>query len=328
MKQKIKAIPKVELHLHLDGSISMEVASRLSSQSEEEVLSQMVASEKCENLSEYLTRFDFPISLMQSSDHLYEIAKSLVHHLYMENVIYAEVRFAPMFHREQGLSFEEIVEAVLRGLHSNSKVRVNLILCMMRGASRDDNLKTLEVASQFLNRGVCAIDLAGDEARFPLANYVELFEIARAKKIPFTIHAGENGPASEILKAIEIGASRIGHGISAVESKSLRDIIKKQDVLLELCPTSNVQTNAVSCYQEHPIALFYQEEVPISINTDNSTVSNVTISDEYFKLYETFGFSLLDYQKMNENALCHAFLSQKEKVELLVVLREKMKKLS
>lgn len=316
MLEEIKKLPKVELHLHLDGSISKELAIKLSGLSEKEISNKMTAPDKCENLSEYLTKFDFPISLMQTQDNLYLVAKDLVDYLEKENVIYVEIRFAPMFHTKEGLTFEEVVEAVLNGLNSNPKVKTNLILCMMRGMNKEDNLKTIEVAQKYLNNGVCALDLAGAEDKFPLEEYLDLFKIAKDKNIPFTIHAGENGPAREVEKAIQIGAKRIGHGIHAIEDQKVLKLIKEKNILLEICPTSNVQTNAVSIYQEHPIYELYQNQIPLNINTDNITVSNITITEEYQKLYEIFNFNIEDFKNMNVDAIDHAFIDKKTKEQL------------
>ncbi len=321
----IKEIPKVELHIHLDGSISKKMASSLSGKNIDEVIPFMVAPDKCENLSEYLTKFDFPISLMQTAENLYVIAKDLVDYLEQEGVIYAEIRFAPMFHTKEGLTMEEVVEAVRRGVNSNTHVKTNLILCMMRGMDKKENIETIEVAEKYLHHGVCALDLAGDECKYPLDNYLYLFQEVQKREIPFTIHAGENGPASEIEKAIHVGAKRIGHGISSIESKKTLDLIKEENVLLEVCPTSNVQTNAISTYEEHPIYKFHKMGVLVNINTDNTTVSNITLSEEYEKLSYTFGFSLSDYEKMNEYAIEHAFIDDEMKHKLRSILRDKMK---
>lgn len=321
MLEKIKEIPKVELHLHLDGSISKEIASKISGLSESEVMSKMIAPDKCDNLSSYLTKFDFPISLMQTKENLYEIACDLVNQLEKDRVIYAEIRFAPMFHTKEGLNYEEVVEAVLSGLKTKSNIKTNLILCMMRGMSKEENLKTIEAAEKYLNKGVCAIDLAGAEDKFPLNEYLELFEVASSKNIPFTIHAGENGSASEVEKAILIGAKRIGHGIHAIEDNRVLNLIKEKDILLEICPTSNVQTNAINTYSEHPIEKLYQNKVPLGINTDNRTVSNISLSEEYLKLSNTFNFTLNDFQKMNEVSIKRAFINEETKNELLNILK-------
>lgn len=318
MIDKIRKLPKVELHLHLDGSISLELASKLSGLSYEEVKTKMVAPDKCENLSDYLTRFDFPISLMQTKDNLKLVAEDLVNRLVLQGVVYAEVRFAPMFHTKEGLSYEEIVESILSGLRNNLNIKTNLILCMMRGMDKENNLKTIEVAEKYLDKGVCAIDLAGAEDIYPLDDYLELFEIAKEKNIPFTIHAGETGGALEVAKAIRVGATRIGHGIHAIESEEVLELINKKDVLLEICPTSNVQTNAVDCYQNHPIEKLYRQGVSICINTDNSTVSNISIIEEYLKISNHFNFTLDDYKDMNIKAVKSSFLSEGEKNDLMV----------
>lgn len=317
MIEQIKNLKKIELHIHLDGSISLELASTLSGLSISEVKKKMIAKDKCENLSEYLTKFDFPCSLMQTKENLKLVAKDLVDRLALQNVIYAEIRFAPMFHINEGLTYEEVIDAVLEGLKSNNNIKTNLILCMMRGMPKEENLKTIEVASKYLNKGVVAIDLAGAEDKYPLDDYLDLFNIAKEKNIPFTIHAGENGSASEVAKAINIGATRIGHGIHSIESNEVLELIKENNILLEICPTSNVQTNTINNYQDHPIKKFYQQEIKISINTDNTTVSNISLTEEYLKLYNTFNFTLDDYRKMNDNAINCSFLSKEEKEQLI-----------
>ena len=314
--KSIDELYKVELHLHLDGSIPLSVASRLSGLSLEEVKSKMIANDKCDNLSEYLTKFDLPISIMQSRENLIRVSRELVKYLESQNVIYAEVRFAPMFHTKEGLSYEKIVESVLEGLKSD-KVKTNLILCMMRGMDRESNIKTIEVVEKYLGKGVCGIDLAGAEDRYPLDEYLELFDIVKEKGIPFTIHAGENGSYEEVKKAIKIGAKRIGHGIHAIDDNETIELIKENNVLLEVCPTSNVQTNAVDEYIYHPINDLYMKGVRLNINTDNTTVSNISLNEEYNKLYEVFRFGEEDFNKMNIMAIENSFMMEEEKSELL-----------
>lgn len=317
MIDSLQNLPKVELHLHLDGSISMELASKLSGLSIQDVQEKMIAPDKCENLSEYLTKFDFPIRLMQTKENLKCITKDLVDRLASQKVIYAEIRFAPMFHTKEGLTYEEVVEAVMEGAKLNAKVKVNFILCLMRGMDKEVNLKTIEVAYKYLHKGVCAVDLAGAEDKYPIDDYLELFELAREKGIPFTIHAGENGSAFEVKKAIEVGATRIGHGIHSIDNDEVLKLIKEKNVLLEVCPTSNVQTNAVDDYENHPILKLYQKGVSLCINTDNTTVSNIRLTEEYLKVFYHFHFTLDDYKNMNIKAIHSAFLSEEEKAELI-----------
>lgn len=317
MINEIKKLKKVELHLHLDGSVESKTISDIANIPLKDLESKMIASEKCENLSEYLTKFDTPLEYMQTKENLTLITKELIDYLENQNVIYTEIRFAPMFHTKKGLSYEEVVEAVLEGLKLNKKVKTNLILCMMRGMPIENNLKTIEVTHKYLNKGVCAIDLAGAEDKYPLSEYIDLFKIASEKNIPFTIHAGENGTYKEIELAIKLGAKRIGHGIHSYESEKLQQELKAKNILLEVCPTSNIQTNSIDIYQNHPIYDLYQKGLKICINTDNKTVSNISLNDEYLKLSNTFNFNIEDFKQMNINAIEGSFLSQEEK-ELLI----------
>lgn len=257
---------------------------------------------------------------------LLSISKDLVNYLESEHVIYAEVRFAPMFHTRNGLSLSDVVESVIEGVTS-SKVKVNLILCMMRGMDKKLNLETIEVARKYLGKCVCALDLAGDECKYPLEMYLDLFQIINEYGIPYTIHAGEDGPSSAVLKAIEIGAKRIGHGIHSIDNLDVLKLLKNKGVLLEVCPTSNVQTNAVNSYSDHPIKKFYDKGISVNISTYNITVSNITISEEYSKLMSTFGFDINDFEKMNLDSINHAFVSDEVKKELVSLYEEKIQKL-
>ena len=321
MLEKIQNLKKIELHLHLDGSVSLELASCLSGLGLEEVKREMVAPSKCLNLGDYLTKFTLPLSFMQTRKNLKAISGDLVNRLERENVIYAEIRFAPSFHTRKGLTQEEVVTSVLEGLKENKKVKTNLILCLMRGNADQENLKTIEVAEKYLNKGVCAIDLAGDEKTFKLKEYRSLFLLAKEKKIPFTIHAGEVDQV-DISEAIELGAKRLGHGVKCIENKKLIDLIKEKNILLEICPTSNIQTNAFNDFSHHPIYDLYKKNINISINTDNRTVSNIDLNQEYLKLIKTFPFTIDDFKKINRNTLNYTFLSSKEKIELLEKLDE------
>ena len=320
MNDKIKEIKKIELHLHLDGSVELNTISKMTKENIEILKHKMVAPSKCKNLSEYLTKFDMPIEFLQTKENLTMIADELVKYLESQNIIYAEIRFAPMFHTKKGLSYEDVVLAVLEGLNTNKKIKTNLILCMMRGMPKENNLKTIDIAYKYLNKGVCGIDLAGAEDRYLLSEYTDLFEIISKKNIPFTIHAGENGSYKEIELAIKLGARRIGHGIHAYESEEIQKMLRDNNVLLEICPTSNVQTNSISEYENHPIYNFYKNDLKVCINTDNKTVSNITLNDEYMKLYNSFNFSIEDFKKMNIYAANSAFLSDEDKEKLINII--------
>ena len=308
----LKNIPKVELHLHLDGSVRLDTASKLTGKSIEEVRSLMIAKEKCHDLNEYLTKFNLANEIMQSQENLTRIAKELVEDLKKDNVIYAEVRFAPLLHTKKGLTGEKVIEAVLLGL-KDEDLKVNLILCMMRQFSFEDNLKTIELASKYLDKGVVAIDLAGAEALYPTANFERLFQIAKDKNIPFTIHAGEADGKDSILSAINFKTKRIGHGVRCIEDNETLNIIKKNNITLEVCPTSNIQTGIFENYYDHPIKKLYDMNVLVTINVDNMTVSNIDLTQEYEKLVKIFNLNIEDLKKINLNAIDAAFLTDKEK---------------
>ena len=308
----LKNIPKVELHLHLDGSVRLDTASMLTGKSIEEVRSLMIAKEKCHDLNEYLTKFNLANEIMQSQENLTRIAKELVEDLKKDNVIYAEVRFAPLLHTKKGLTGEKVIEAVLLGL-KDEDLKVNLILCMMRQFSFEDNLKTIELASKYLDKGVVAIDLAGAEALYPTASFEKLFQIAKDKNIPFTIHAGEADGKDSILSAINFKTKRIGHGVRCIEDNETLNIIKKNNITLEVCPTSNIQTGIFENYYDHPIKKLYDMNVLVTINVDNMTVSNIDLTQEYEKLVKIFNLNIEDLKKINLNAIDAAFLTDKEK---------------
>lgn len=258
---------------------------------------------------------------MQTKENLERVAFELAQDLQKDDVIYAEIRFAPNKHLKSGLTLDEVVTAILKGL-SQVPIKTNLILCMMRGDSYEQNLKVIKLAKKYLNHGVVAIDLAGSEASYPVNLYQELFEIAQKENIPFTIHAGEaDGPLS-VINAINLGAKRIGHGVRAIESEKALKLIKEKNITLEVCPKSNLDTNMYEKLSNHPIKKLYDMGLLVTINTDNRTLSNTNLTKSYQDLQEVFSFTKQDFLKMNENALQSAFLKQDEIEELLALLHK------
>lgn len=312
----LKRLPKVELHLHLDGSIRIDTAVEILGKDIDTIEANMIAPKKCMDLNEYLTKFDYPSIILQSRENLERIAYELALDLLDDGVIYSEVRFAPLKHIKEGLSIDEVIESVLLGF-SKVDIKINLILCMMRDMSNFDNLKVIDAAKRYLNRGVCAIDLAGAESLFKTSSFQELFDYANSIEVPFTIHAGEADGISSIKSAINFGTSRLGHGIRLLDDLSLMNLVKDKKILLEICPTSNIQTNVIKNYENHPIKEYYDYGIKISINTDNRTVSNITLTDEYSNLINNLGFSVQDIIHINKMAISATFLSNDEKKQLL-----------
>ena len=310
---------KVELHLHLDGSVRPTTISELLNISIEEARKLSSVSLKENSLKDYLEKFDIPLKIMQTKENLMRISKELALDLLKDNVIYAEIRFAPNKHLENGLTLDEVITSILKGL-KEVPIKTNLILCMMRGDSYAKNLEIIKYAKKYLGKGVVGIDLAGNEAAYPVNNYQELFAIARKENIPFTIHAGEGDGALSIINAINLGAKRIGHGVRAIESTEALNLLKEKDITLEVCPKSNLDTKMYNKLESHPIKKLLDKGVKVTINTDNRTVSNITLEETYKKLKETFHFSKEDFINMNKRAIECAFISEKEKQELLNLL--------
>lgn len=316
MIDALNKLPKVELHLHLDGSLNIEKISKKYGIDYGKLREKMTADAKCENLNDYLTKFDYPISIMQTKKEIEDAVIDLLEELKKQNVIYAEIRFAPQFHTKKGLTQEEVIQSVLEA-REKVDIKSNFILCFMRGNDNmNDNYETLLLAKKYLGQGVCALDLAGAEGIYPTENYRKLFEEVNKYSIPFTIHAGEASGYDSIKSAISFGAKRIGHGVKCADYPELIEEIKSKNITLEVCPTSNIQTCICDSYINHPISKLYNMGILTTINTDNMTVSNTTLVNEYIHLMEEAHLKLEDIIRMNKNSIDAAFISSEEKQKL------------
>ena len=314
MINKIITMPKVELHLHLDGSLSIPLARKINDESINNLCNKMIAPSSCKDLTEYLDKFAYPNKLLCNKINIKLFTKELIRYLTEQNVIYAEIRFSITKIMENGLNGEEILDTMI-GVINESSIKVNLILCLMRGDTFENNANVIKLANAYLGKGVGGVDLAGDEINYPFNNYIELFNLVREFNIPYTIHSGEV-TETDLIEVLNYGTKRIGHGIKCINNTELMNKIIEQDILLEVCPTSNVHTKNVDNYLNHPIKKLMNNNVKVCLNTDNVTVSNISLINEYLKLYNMFGFNLDDFKKMNLNAINYAFISESEKEEL------------
>lgn len=301
---------KVELHVHLDGSLNLDYASKLLGYNAKEAM----VDQNSNNLHDYLNKFDIAIKLLQNKENIKNFSYLLGKDLLKDEVIYAEIRFCPLFHTSI-LNTKEVIEAVIEGLNKTN-LKYNLILCMMRNFDKKKNMEIVKLTETYLHKGVCGIDLAGDESTYKTSYFKPLFQIIKKKKIPFTIHAGEADNYTSIDDAISFGAKRIGHGVNAIQNKKTIQNIIKKNITLEVCPTSNIDTNIYPSIKDHPIKELMNLGIKITINTDNRTVSNITLSEEYKKLQDYLQFTQDDFLKCNLNAIEAAFLSNKEKENL------------
>ncbi len=287
---EIQKLPKVELHCHLDGSLPVETVRALAGD-DGICKEQLCVSGECRSLKEYLEKFDLPLKYLQRREQLEKAAEDLVLALKEDGVIYGEIRFAPMLSVAEGLSPGEVVDSVLTGLKRGEKktgIRTQAILCAMRNHTEEQNEAVLCGALERLGDGVCAIDLAGDEAAYPNRNFQWLFQKAKKSSIPFTIHSGECGSVENIREAVQWKAGRIGHGIALMQDEALTAKIIDAGIGVEMCPTSNLQTKAVKNMEEYPFWRFLEKGVKVSVNTDNRTVSDTTLSRELERLLKVY----------------------------------------
>ncbi len=315
----------IDLHLHFDGSLLprtiLELAREqqlpLPAEDPDELKLFLSAPEDCESLNEYLEKFDLPLSVLQTKEAIRKAMYTLLSSLKEQGMLYAEVRFAPQSHLRKGLTQEDAVKAAILGMQeatAGSFFMAKLILCCMRGGDNQEaNRKTIETAAAFLGRGVAAVDLAGAEALFPTADYEELFAYAKDLGLPFTIHAGEADGPESIEAALRFGAARIGHGVRANEDEKVLGLLRESQIPLEMCPTSNVQTKAVSSFLEHPILRYLRSGLKVTVNTDNMTVSDTTIEREYRRLKTELGMTEEERKALLFNAADAAFLTEEER---------------
>ena len=314
--------PKVDLHCHLDGSLMLKSMGEILGK---EVCEQEVrVGENCSSLAEYLQKFDLPIRCIQTEAGLKKSAKDFLLGLREDNVKYAEVRFAPFFSCCEGLNCRQVMEAVLDGLKEASAecgILYQVIACNMRHLDEENNLRMMQECREFLGEGLCAVDLAGDEAGFPNGKFRELFEAAKKLDYPYTIHAGECGSVQSILDAVDMGAKRIGHGIAMMGNPEVQKTLAGKHIGVEMCPISNYQTKALQTGVVYPIREFAKNGVLATINTDNRTVSNTSITKEMEFLNKHFGIEEEELARYQMNAADAAFCDESMKHEIWKALK-------
>jgi adenosine deaminase len=319
------SLPKAELHLHLDCSLSYNVVARLApSVSRAEYDAEFVAPSQCASLADFLTRAPRGFQLMQTRDALRLVTEDVFAQLAADNVIYAELRFAPLLHLLQGLTPQAVVETVDRATEACIRatgIEARLILCTLRHFTPEQSLATAKLVEAFRGSRVAALDIAGDEAGFPVDAHVAAFHYAADRGLARTAHAGEAcGPESvwETLRAFT--PSRIGHGVRSIEDPALVSYLHREGIHLEVCPSSNVQTRTVASYAGHPVDRLYRSGVPLSISTDTRTITSVTLEQEYTRLREQFSWADAELLACNRSALNAAFIEDPVRQQLLARL--------
>ena len=311
-------MPKAELHLHLDGSLRIDTALDLARTRGIDaprdwagMSAALIAPMPCADQAELLRAFDLPIALMQDAEALERITAELVETKAADGVRYLEIRWGPLLHVARGLSLADGIAAVCRGARDGAErhgVVVRLICTALRSHEPSANLELANTAARFLDEGLTGWDLAGPEAAFPdPLTHAAAFDAARAAGLRITVHAGEWGGAAQVRRALAVDPERIAHGPVAADDPALCAELIARNVTLDLCPTSNWQAGIVPSVAEHPLARLFRAGVPVTLNTDDTTVSDITLSEEYERAVDVIGLTLPELWAIDRRALEVAF---------------------
>lgn len=324
----IKAAPKTELHVHLDGSLRPNTILELAAEHDVELplmdpdaLAEYLFVKDATNLEDYLARFAVTLSVMQRASALERTAYELCEDAADENIRYMEIRYSPILHTEGGLPLTETVDAPLRGMQRAEEeygIRSRLIVCGIRNMDPDVSRDLADLTIAYKDRGVVAFDLAGAEYNYPAKKHKNAFYMVRNANIGATIHAGEAYGAESIHQAIHYcGAQRIGHGTRLFEDPGLMTYVNDFRIPLEICLTSNVQTRAVEDFESHPLRQYFDLGLVVSLHTDNRLMSGTTVTEEYVRAWKHLDFGMPEVAQMIRNGFESAFLHHAEKEVLL-----------
>ena len=325
--------PKVDLHLHLDGSMLPESAWEMAAErgialpadTLEGFRHFIVVTADCRSVNEYLKRFEMPLQILQDRASLERTAYELVRLLAGQGLRYAEIRFAPQLHLRKELTQRDAVEAVLagvrRGMEDCSAIDIGVILCAMcigdYRLNMEQNLQTVREAARALGEGVVGIDLAGAEGLTPLSGFAPVFDLARELGVPFTCHAGDSQGPETVRDALNFGTKRIGHGHHIFEDRELCARAIRDGVTLEVCPTSNIQCSTRPSYEEHPLKKLMDMGISCTINTDNMILSDIDLDKEYDRCIEHMGLTMRDIIRCNINSVRASFMAPEKKLRLI-----------
>ncbi|HFI5216140.1 TPA: adenosine deaminase [Streptococcus agalactiae] len=328
----LKELAKAELHCHLDGSLSLPAIRKLANMadiilpsSDKELRKYVIAPAQTESLVDYLKTFEFIRPLLQTKEALRFAAYDVARQAALENVIYIEIRFAPELSMDKGLTASDTVLAVLEGLADAQKefnIVARALVCGMRQSSHKTTKDIIKHIVDLAPKGLVGFDFAGDEFSYPTDSLVDLIQEVKRSGYPMTLHAGECGCAKHIADSLNLGIKRMGH-VTALTGQ--RDLIKRfveEDAVAEMCLTSNLQTKAASSIQSFPYQELYDAGGKITINTDNRTVSDTSLTKEYSLFVTYFGTKIEDFLVFNQNAVKASFTSDSEKDTLLHKLQE------
>jgi len=328
-EELLRALPKTDLHCHLDGSVRvktiLELADRqgvrLPADTPEGLAKAIHMGEVCDSLEDYLTAFDVTLAVLQTEEGLHRVAYELAVDAAAENVRYLEARYSPVLHTSAGLKPTAIVDAVLAGLaeaRRETGIASNVIICGIRHMDPETSVRLAELAVAYKNKGVVGFDLAGAEEGHPARRHQAAVQLILDNNVNVTIHAGEAFGPESIAQAVHYcGAHRIGHGVRLRENGDLLNYVNDHRIPLELCPSSNVQTRSVAGFASHPAKFYFDFGLRVTINTDNRLVTDTSLTKELLLAHERMGFTLDDLCTVLVQGFKSAFLPFREKAELL-----------
>ena len=342
--ETVRTAPKILLHDHLDGGLRPATIIALAKKAgnkelptydEHELSNWMIETANRNDLKLYLEAFTHTISVMQTKEAIYQVAAECAEDLAEDGVIYAEIRFAPELHLDNGLKVAEVIESVLSGFRDGSResdITINVLICAIRSNSRSKEM--MEFALEFRRMGVVGFDIAGPEIGYPPTNHLAAFKLALENNFPFTIHAGEVGGSKYIGEAVnQCGAARIGHGLGIRDDLSIDEngdlnmsdlalLIRDRQIALEMCPTSNIHIGVVDSISEHPINALLNYGFCTTINTDNRLMSRTSLTEEIQKCGLSFGWDLDTLHTLMGNAVFASFTPEEHKEDLNMRLSE------
>jgi adenosine deaminase len=325
----LHALPKTDLHCHLDGSVRLQTmlelaeaqGVKLPADSVEGLAKAMKIGGQHASLEDYLKGFEITLSVMQTEDSLYRTAYELAMDAAAENCKLLEVRYAPVLHLQKGLKPTMVVESVLEGLRAAQRetgILAGVLVCGIRNMSPDTSLRLAELSVAYKNRGVLGFDLAGAEHGNPAKDHQAAFQLILNNNINCTVHAGEAyGPASIAQALHYCGAHRIGHGVRLREDGDLLNYVNDHRIPIECCPSSNVQTGAVSDIAAHPFKFYLDFGLRVTINTDNRLITDTTVTKELSLMTRQFGLTVKDVRNVLVAGFKSAFLTFHDRAQLV-----------
>jgi adenosine deaminase len=337
-RELLRALPKAELHCHLDGSVRAETMLELAHEygqtmpvDDPDALREHMVVKDAHNLEEYLERFAITLSVMQRAEAIERIAYELAVDAARDGVRYLEARYAPVLNIREGLSLDEAVESAARGLahaERDHDIVARIIVCGLRHLEPGVSLGLAKLAVAHRERGVVGFDLAGGERGHPAGAHAEAFAFARQHELAVTVHAGEGDGAESVRQAVHVcGAHRLGHATRLIEDESLTSYVNDRRIALEVCLTSNVQTHATESFDAHPVRRYFDRGMNVVLNTDNRLMSGTTLTDEYVHAAERLGFTVDELAGIALNGFESAFLPWEERMMLIEDASDKIEEL-